>query len=534
MGVVTRAQAKMMKSQQSGSEELPPRGGRREAGGPDLISLLPDEVLGSIVSLLPIKEGARTQILASRWRPLWRSAPLNLDTCGRSITKAVLSRILSGHRGGARCFNISYSVLGGDSATLDGWPRSPALDNLQELDFWFDSSASPSPLVLHSTLRFSSTLCVAKLKYCKFSDDTAHQIHFPNLQQLNLCSVTISEDSLHAMLAGRPVLDRFELRYGHVGPPRPLMPPAALSFSSTLRVAKFVLCQFPNTAACQVHFPSLQHLELEMVTIWECSLHAMLSNCPALNSLILNYTYGFYKLIINSPKLKRVEMYFGRSETEIRLDELIVVNAPCLEKLHHRGPYEDSIEISIISAPKLKVLGRITESIFRLELCTTVFNGLHDVRVATVMRTVKVLSLRLEYLNLDVITNFMKCFPCMEKLYIKTYLMDDENFRLHDYKDHLECLDLHLKKLRISYYHGTRSHVEFAKFFVLNARVLESMVLDVEHTKKGYDWWFENQRRQLKLGKRASIGAQVVFTSDDYFDYLKDIHEFSDPCELEC
>ncbi|CAL4977081.1 unnamed protein product [Urochloa decumbens] len=475
----------MMRLQQSGREELPLRGGRREARGPDLISFLPDAVLCSVISLLPIKEGARTQILSSRWRPLWRSAPLNLDTCGRSISKAVLSRILSGHRGGARCFNVSYSVLGGDSATLDGWLRSAALDNLQELDFWFSSSASPRPLVPHSTLRFSSTLRVAKFNYCKFPDGTAHQIHFPNLQQLQLCSVTISEDSLHAMLAGCPVLDRFELTYGHEGPPRPLMPPAALSFSSILRVAKFVRCRFPNTAACQVHFPSLQHLELEMVTIRECSLHAMLSRCPALNSLILNYTY---------------------------------------EILHHRGPYEDSMEITIISARKLKVLGCITESIFRLELCTTVFNGLHDVRVATVMRSVKVLSLRLEYLNLGVITNFMKCFPCMEKLYIKTYLMDDENFQLHDYKDHLECLDLHLKKLRISYYHGTRSHVEFAKFFVLNARVLESMVLDVEHTKKGDDWWFENQRRQLKLGKRASIGAQVVFTSDNCFDYLKDIH----------
>jgi hypothetical protein len=112
-----------------------------------------------------------------------------------------------------------------------------------------------------------------------------------------------------------------------------------------------------------------------MVTISESSLHAMISSCPALSSLILNYyTYGFYRFIINSLKLKRVEIYFNRSDTKIRLVELIIVKAPCLERLHHRGPYEDSMEISIISAPKLKVLGRITESIFRLELCTTIFN----------------------------------------------------------------------------------------------------------------------------------------------------------------
>lgn len=35
------------------------------------------------------------------------------------------------------------------------------------------------------------------------------------------------------------------------------------------------------------------------------------------------------------------------------------------------------------------------------------------------MRTVKVLALRLEYLDLDIVINFMKCFPCMKKLYIK-------------------------------------------------------------------------------------------------------------------
>jgi len=97
--------------------------------------------------------------------------------------------------------------------------------------------------------------------------------------------------------------------------------------------------------------------------------------------------------------------------------------------------------------------------------------------------------------------------------------------RLHNSKDHVECLDLHLKKLRISYYHGTWAHVEFSKFFLSNARVLESMVLDVQHDKMGYDWWTENQQRQLQLERRASICAQVDFTSDDCFDYLNETCE---------
>ncbi|OEL28083.1 hypothetical protein BAE44_0010897 [Dichanthelium oligosanthes] len=212
------------------------------------------------------------------------------------------------------------------------------------------------------------------------------------------------------------------------------------------------------------------------------------------------------------------------------LQELIVVNAPCLERLRHHAPYKDKMHISIISAPKLKILGRLTDNISRLELGATVYKGLHTIRMATVMRTVKVLAIRLDNLGVHVIINLMKCFPCLEKLYIKTYIAT-KNMRLHNSQDHIECLDLHLKTIRIRYYSGEGSHLAFAKFFVLDASVLESIVLDVVPDKMRSDWWIENQRRQLQLEERASIGAQVDFTSDDCFDYLNDIQEFADSCE---
>lgn len=50
--------------------------------------------------------------------------------------------------------------------------------------------------------------------------------------------------------------------------------------------------------------------------------------------------------------------------------------------------------------------------------------------------------------------------------------------------DQLECLDHHLKKLVVISYGGTESEVNFIKFFILNAKVLEFMKI-VTHGSDG-------------------------------------------------
>ncbi|KAL6647715.1 hypothetical protein ACP70R_015152 [Stipagrostis hirtigluma subsp. patula] len=405
----------------------------------DHISRLPDAVLGEIISLLPTKDGARTQVISRRWRPLWRSAPLNLDLHGMSRRHGYsvhdISGILAAHPGPGRRFSILTGCLkrcDRPAAILDGWLRSRALDNLQELEFHF--------------------------------------------------------------------------HYGGLSGPPPL-PASAHRFSDSLRVASFGYCRFPDGNDAGVpQLPLLKQLSLSIVVISENSLYALLAGCPDLHSLLLYENQGFSRVRIVSRTLRSMGV---KTVTELKL---VIEDAPCLERLllfEHR--YRVKIDVTVNSASKLDVLGLFNDS-SRLELGTTVFQGLRLVNLTTVVQSVKVLSLLQDNLSLDVVINFMKCFPCLEKLYIKTHAVGKKNAWCHKYRGRICSLDVRLKKIVLTNYRGNHSHVNFAKFFVLNARVLESMRLELESGNPNIDW-IERQHRLLRIKNRASRGAQFDFVS---------------------
>ncbi|CAO1939937.1 unnamed protein product [Urochloa humidicola] len=440
MGVVTRSKKRKLQGEEEEQEEL----------AVDRISLLPDDVLGEIISLLPTKDGGRTQLLSSRWRPLWRcSAPLNLDLIGPGRgwlpTAADISGILAAHPGPGRRFSLHSSNA--DAATLDGWLRSPALDNLRELEFHVDDNllrwgTPPLPLP-EAARRFSSTLAVLSFGGCIFPDDAAGALpKLPLLKQLTLVNSTISESSLHALLAGCPVLESLLLQdnYGF----------------SRVRIVS----------------PSLRSIGVS--SRW----------------VVVVVAHG-----ISKPAL---------------LQQLVVEDAPCLERLL-LFPGVD-IGVSVISAPRLSALGEIHGNYTMLRFGTTAAQlGSSIARLTAVVPSVRVLALSRMRPCLDAVINLMKCFPHLENLHIEIRNVGDKSASYEKYQEPIGTFDIRLRKIVLAYLNHSKPHINFANFFVINASVLESMTLQTTPENFSNDAFITRLCELLQIEKRASRGARFDF-----------------------
>nr|XP_020185199.1 uncharacterized protein LOC109770892 [Aegilops tauschii subsp. strangulata] len=157
--------------------DLGPGYAARNAPGPeepvespaDRIRDLSDGIHGEIISLLPTKDGWRTQVLTSRWRTLWRTAPLNLDCCQLSVDddSKLPGAIISSHEGSVQCICISACYLLDIPCMVAAWLTSRQFDKLQQLEFYHDyvcniprtDVSMPSPPM--SITWFSSYLHIA-------------------------------------------------------------------------------------------------------------------------------------------------------------------------------------------------------------------------------------------------------------------------------------------------------------------------------------------------------------------------------------
>lgn len=123
------------------------------------------------------------------------------------------------------------------------------------------------------------------------------------------------------------------------------------------------------------------------------------------------------------------------------------------------------------------------------------------------------------------------CLYILYSFHVQSHLRKGmKNARKYDPVDPVECLTLHLKTVVLQNYWGNKPDVDFAKFFILNAMVLEQMIFRTLNSCN--DKWMSDQHRRLQVDNRASPDARFEFKrchNDSWccFPDSKHIHDLS-------
>ncbi|CAL4970945.1 unnamed protein product [Urochloa decumbens] len=407
-------------------------GGSDDGEGIDRISALPDILLRRIVARLPAKDGARTAALSTRWRGLWRSAPLVLvDThflprggaaegrpprpgpASRAVRRAV-SDALSSHPGPFPFVSLSCGFMKAvdeDRAALAHWFQILATKGVEELTF----VNRPWPiqgLRLPAALFSCASLRRLYLGAWRFVDTATlpRGSSFPNLQELVLGAVAIEDRDLEFLLAVCPVLDALAV----LGDMRPLH--ARIASHHSLRCAQFC-CSFLVEVAVE------DTPRLERLFLWRCWSHR----------------------------------HSGR-------------------KL--------GTKIKIANAPRLSMLGYLEPGVHELQIGNTIIKYGTVPSPKTVIPSVHMLALHLHFRvrnEVRMLPAFLRCFPNIETLCIQSDQTSDPsgnlNIKFWQQTAPIECVQSHLKTLVLREFNGEDNEFAFLKFIAETAQVLEKMVL---------------------------------------------------------
>ncbi|XBH60885.1 hypothetical protein VPH35_115409 [Triticum aestivum] len=260
-----------------------------------------------------------------------------------------------------------------------------------------------------------------------------------------------------------------------------------------------------------INFPFLKKLSLFCVSISVDLFPRLLSGCHALESLYMTNVRVVGCIRLRLPTIRTIIFRHSYGETP----ELIIEDAPRLVRLL-LVPYcerDDSVTIKVIRAPNLEILGPFFVVASKLLL----FQGISPVSSTNTMRTLKVLALKSSGQKLNAVLNIFRWFPCLEKLCVIFHTnreRNDENEPRYDPLHPIECLETHLKKVVFKSFEGYGKQVDYARFFVLNAKVLDKIEFEVKnHYSSGT---VASKHKLLQVENRASREARFEFRTISY------------------
>ncbi|EHA8588010.1 F-box/FBD/LRR-repeat protein [Cocos nucifera] len=223
-----------------------------DPGWADRLSSLPDAILSSILSLLPVREAVRTSVLSKRWRHVWcHTSDLFLDAPNLlpshlcfpdsklynlfrdkrdrlilHLSRRFLSaaRTLLAHHQAQKLgtFRLHFPLGHGQSQLLDLWLEHAISREVEILDLNFNKGrpiipldfAQPYNFPFHLLLSSPSGANALKRLFLEFSiwNPRPEELEcFARLQILEFRRVKITERRVKDLLASCPVLERLVL-----------------------------------------------------------------------------------------------------------------------------------------------------------------------------------------------------------------------------------------------------------------------------------------------------------------------------------
>ncbi|KAJ4768279.1 F-box/RNI-like/FBD-like domains-containing protein [Rhynchospora pubera] len=423
---------------------------------PDLLSALPDELLSSILSLVPVKDAARTSVLSSHWRHLWTEVPLRLDDASiepDELTllfnkfewsrKAVSTIILDSRQRPIEALSLSRFNRPPLHPTMDRIVASAAQRGLRELTLISEIQPCENRYRLPLPLLRCKSLHYLSLCGCQFSRVMPMPPSvFPNLKELRLTAVTLHNDSLQALLSS---------------------------------------CRSLQT----LHFTTFQ------------ARHLISISSPSLRKLVWNHSTAPELIIKDVPNLESLMLDEGTTSV---CPVVKVLDAPKLQQLGFISAYFGALQLgrTVFDSQIDPRISKIEASPCQLKM----------------LSSVKTLAIKMELDFDDTIPGLLSSFPCLETLDILKEESSDEydsDSDIWDEKSSLSCLD-HLKTVTMKGFSGDQSDVELLKYLVVCGKALRRITLLCSEsiTEK----FVEIQRRELCIEKRASSDLELVFLSD--------------------